>query len=209
MPGARSSRPSASTKAYCEQNKRRRDRIGRDAFVVSEKRLSRAARSRHIEHGVDRIGVVGFAQLSRDLRIAQQTGDARQRLEMIGAGRFGREQKKNQIDRLTIERFKIDRPFEPREQSKQTSELRQLAVRNGDAVADAGRAELLALQKDFQNRTFALTRELGRARGEFLDRFFLPLTLSAGMIAVGATRSESVMDLSNNRKWQRGLVKGC
>jgi hypothetical protein len=50
-------------------------------------------------------------------------------------------------------------------------------VRNGNAIADRGRTELLALQQDFQNRALILTRELGRAGGEFLDRLLLIIDL--------------------------------
>ena len=89
---------------------------------------------------------------------------------MIGARAFGSEQQENQIDRLAVERFEIHRPLQPREQAEHIGELGELAVRNGDAVADAGGAELFTLQQNFQNRTLALTRELGRTRGEFLDR---------------------------------------
>ena len=54
-----------------------------------------------------------------DRGIAQQPRDARQRFEMIGAGAFGREQQKNEIDRLVVERLEIDRAVEPREQPEQ------------------------------------------------------------------------------------------
>ena len=110
-------------------------------------------------------------------RIAQQARHARQRLEVIGAGGFRRQQQKNQIDRLAVERLEIDRPLQPREQPEQAAELRQLAVRNGDAVADRGGAELLALQQDFQNRALVLAGEFGRARGEFLDRLLFIVDL--------------------------------
>ena len=67
--------------------------------------------------------------------------------------------------------------FTTREQAEQPAEFRELAVRNCDAVANRGGAELLTLQQDFQNRTFALTREFGRARGELLDRLLLAVDL--------------------------------
>jgi hypothetical protein len=36
----------------------------------------------------------------------------------------------------------------------------------------------------------------------------LVLTLSAGIIAFGATRSVSVMDMANDRKMQRRIARG-
>ncbi len=116
-------------------------------------------------------------KLARDVRIAKQTRDARQRLEMIGAGAFRREQQKHQIDRLAVERFEIHRPLQPREQAEHVAELRQLAVRSGDAVADAGGAELLPLQQDFENGLLVLPGEFGRLGGDLLQRLLLPVDL--------------------------------
>ena len=62
--------------------------------------------------------------------------DARQRLEMVCAGRFRREQQENKIDRLVVERFEIDRLVEPRKQPEQPAELRKLAMRDSDTIAD-------------------------------------------------------------------------
>ncbi len=96
---------------------------------------------------------------------------------MIGAGAFRRQQQKHQIDRLAVERLEIDRPLQPREQAEHLAELGQLAVRDGDAIADAGRAELLALQQDFQDRPFALSGERRRLGGDLLQRLLLPVDL--------------------------------
>ena len=57
-------------------------------------------------------------QLLGDVLVAQQAGDARQRLEMVGAGCFRREQQKHEIDRLAVERLELHRPFETRKQSE-------------------------------------------------------------------------------------------
>ena len=70
----------------------------------------------------------------------------RQRLEVIGAGAFGRKQQEHQIDRLVVQRLEIDRRIEPREDAGDALHAGELAVRNGDAVADPGRAQTLALQ---------------------------------------------------------------
>ncbi len=70
---------------------------------------------------------------------------------MIGAGIFRGEQQKHKIDRLAVERFEIDGFFEPGENAVDAAEFRQLAVRDRDAIPDAGRAETLPLQEDFEN----------------------------------------------------------
>ena len=50
-------------------------------------------------------------------------------------------------------------------------------MRNRHAIADAGRAELFALKQDFQNFLFTLSRQLSRARSQFLDRLLLAVNL--------------------------------
>ena len=104
---------------------------------------------------------------------------------MIGAGGFRREQQKHQIDGLAVERLEIDRPLEPREQSEQLAELGQLAVRNGDAVADAGRAELLALLQDLEDRPLALAGELAGLGGELLQDLLLSVDLERRNNGIG------------------------
>src|ERR1044071_1974984 len=96
---------------------------------------------------------------------------------MIGAGALRREQQEDQIHRLAIERLEIDRPLEPRKQAEHVAELLQLAVRNGDAVADAARGELLTLQQDFENSLLVLPGKLRSLGGNLLQRLLLPVDL--------------------------------
>src|SRR5262249_38402152 len=92
---------------------------------------------------------------------------------MVGAGGFRREQQKHEIDRLTVECLELHGSLESRKQSEQLVELRQLAVRNGDAVTNAGRTELLALLQNLKNRSLALAAELGGLGGQLLQRLLL------------------------------------
>src|SRR5262245_1602393 len=96
---------------------------------------------------------------------------------MIGARRFWREQQEDEIDRLAVERLELDRAVQPREQAEQMLELGQLAMRYGDAIADAGRAQLLALHQGLEDRALALPRELGRLGGKLLERLLLAVDL--------------------------------
>src|SRR5262245_17988846 len=96
---------------------------------------------------------------------------------MVGAGGFRREPQKHEIDRLTVECLELDGPFESRKQSEQLVELRQLAVRNGDTVTDAGRTELLALLQNLENRSVALAAELGGLGGQLLQNLLLAVDL--------------------------------
>ena len=87
----------------------------------------RRARRRQGQHRIDRLGVARGAQLLGDVDVAQQAGDARQRLQMIGAGAFRGQQQEHQVDRLAVHRFEIDRAVEARKQADQLFQLRQLA----------------------------------------------------------------------------------
>ena len=94
-------------------------------------------------------------------------------VEVIGTSRFGREQQENEIDRLAVQRFKVDGPFQAGKQAKQLVELRELAMGDGNAVADAGRAELLPLQQRLENHPLALAGQFRGAGGQFLDHLLL------------------------------------
>src|ERR1700730_12964877 len=99
---------------------------------------------------------------------------------MVGTDAFRRQQQEDQINRLTVERLEIDRAREPREQAEQLVELGELAVRNGDPVADAGRAELLPLQQNLENGALVLPAQFGRLGSELLQRRRLAIDLECG-----------------------------
>src|ERR1700722_9344367 len=96
---------------------------------------------------------------------------------MVGAGAFGRQQQKNQIDRLAVERIEIHRSREPREQAEQLVERRELAVRYRNAVAHPGGAELLPLQQNLEDGALALPAQFGRLGGKLLQRLLLAIDL--------------------------------
>src|SRR5262245_64313176 len=98
---------------------------------------------------------------------------------MIGAGGFRREQQENQVNRLIVECLEIDWLMKPRKHAKQTPQFRQLAVRNCNAIANRGRAELFALKQDLQDSLLVLPGEFGSARGQFLNRLLLVVNLES------------------------------
>src|SRR6186997_1154811 len=110
--------------------------------------LRRALRRKGLDQqGVERVGALGRAQLLDEAAIAQQARHPRQSLEVIGTRTLGGEQKKNGIDRAIVDRVEIDRMAKPREQAHRLVEAGHAAMRNGNAAADSGRAEPLALQQ--------------------------------------------------------------
>ena len=119
---------------------------------------------------------------------------------MIGPGVFRREQQKDEIDRLPVERLEVDRPVEAREQPEQPLELGQFAVRDRDAIADRRKAQPLALRQHVEDFPLGPTRRLSRACCDLLERLLLSVTLSAGITACGATRSFNGMEPSKSRK---------
>ncbi len=125
------------------------------------------------------------AQLRNSIGVAQHTGDARESLQMIRAGIFRREKQKNKIDRLIVQRLEIDRGFQTSEDSGYFVDVRQLTVRNGNAIAHPGGTEAFTLENCFEN--FAL-RETGQFRSllrQNLQKLLLELAFSAGIIAPG------------------------
>ncbi len=87
---------------------------------------------------------------------------------------LGRQQQERDVHRLTVQGLEIDRPVEPREQAEQAVETRQLAVRDGDALPDPGRAQPLALEQRVEDRPLVERRQPAhRLRGEFLKHLLL------------------------------------
>src|SRR5689334_2927615 len=104
---------------------------------------------------------------------------------MIGAGTFRREQQEYQVDGLPIERFEVDRALQACKYAKQLVELGQLAVRNGNTIADAGRAELLALHENLENSPLAEPGEFRSLGGELLQGLLLAVDLQRRNDRVG------------------------
>ena len=103
-----------------------------------------------------------------------------------------------------VERLEIDRPLQPREHAEDALAFGELAVRDGDAVADAGRAQPLALQHRVED--FARRQARDRAARSLIScsACFLPLTRSAAMTASGVRRSVSDISNSKLRTCRRG-----
>jgi hypothetical protein len=143
------------------------------------------------QQGAQRRLIARRAKLLGKVLIAHDSRDARKRLQVIGAGSIGREQQENQNDRHAIERFEIDRLFQARKKTDEAIELCELAVRNCNAAADAGRAEPLAVPQRFKN--LALTAAALRRNKccKFLQRLFLVLCLERGQNRV---RGEKIVE---------------
>ena len=81
------------------------------------------------------------------MALAQQPRDARERLEVIGAGALRGEQQKHDVDGLPVHRVEIDGLGKARANSGDALQPGKLAVRDGDALAEASRAKPLTLEQ--------------------------------------------------------------
>ncbi len=99
---------------------------------------------------------------------------------MVGAGILGRQQDENEVDGLAVHRVEINRLGEPGEQPVDAGDGRQLAMRDGDALADAGGTQLFALQQGLEDHP-VVDRHLGGERlGQLLQQLLLVRRLEAG-----------------------------
>ena len=79
-----------------------------------------------------------------------------------------------------VRRLEIDRRSSRGEDAENRRALGELAVRNGDAVADAGRAETLALQDGVENLARRQAETCAARSLISCSACFLPLTRKAG-----------------------------
>ena len=119
--------------------------------------------------------VVCLAQALQHVRLTQQARDAREGLEVVAAGVLGGEEEEDEIDRFIVQGFEINGFFETREKAVDAIELLELDVRDGDAAAEAGRAQAFTLKEgieDFASRDWN-TRQFARRRGELAQGLLL------------------------------------
>src|SRR5262249_725497 len=146
------------------------------------------------QYRIDRLCVAGGAQLFGDVLVTQEASDASQRLEVIRAGTFRRQQQEHQVNRLAVHRLEIDRTIEPGKQAKDLFQLRQLAGGDGKAITDRGSAELLPLQQHFENRALVLPGQLGGLGRELLQGLLLAVDFQCRENRLGR-------DQISNRHW--------
>jgi hypothetical protein len=94
---------------------------------------------------------------------------------VIGARSFGGEQQEHEIDRVAVDGLEVDRLGEPHKDADDALESRDLAVRDGDALAKTGRAEALALKQQIEDHALRQSGTPGSARRELLKELLLAL----------------------------------
>ena len=112
--------------------------------------------------------------------LAQHAGDTGERLEVVGARALGRQQKKQHVDGFAVQRLEIDRLLQPCEQPEEPLQLRQLAMRDRDTLADPGRAEPLALKERVKDLPLVPPDQTRRVSSQIVQRLLLGLCPEGG-----------------------------
>jgi hypothetical protein len=89
-------------------------------------------------------GVGAGLDLLAQRRVAQQLGDLGQDFQVLLGRGFGHQQEDQQVDRLFVGRVEADRAGQLEQRGHRRLQALDAAVRDGDAVAQAGGAEALA-----------------------------------------------------------------
>jgi len=104
---------------------------------------------------------------------------------VVGAGVVGGQQDEHQIHRLAIQRIIGNRRAQAGKQPIDAVDGGQLAVGNGNALADAGGAQLFAGQQGFKNDAMIDRHKLCHGLRQILKELFLALRLHAGQYGAG------------------------
>jgi hypothetical protein len=96
---------------------------------------------------------------------------------MVGPGMLRRQQEEDQVDRLVVERFEIDRFVQPRKYADDVGQRRQPPVGYGNAAADARGPQVLALQQRVEDFPRVDPGQRGSLLGELLQHLLLGLRL--------------------------------
>lgn len=131
------------------------------------------------EERVELIGIARCAKVLDEPFFAQRARDTRQRLQMIGARALRREKYKGKIDRRFVDCVEVDRTVEPDEQTQHPVDALDLAMRHGDAAAQARRAALLAFDERFENRMSLDSGLFGELVGSQLQKLSFARNLGA------------------------------
>src|SRR5271170_6145819 len=116
------------------------------------------------QKGVKRVCTIRTPQLAADGAVAQQSGDAGKRFQMIGPGGFRGQQQEDQVNRLIVNRLEGDRSLEAGEDAVELVEPGKLSMRDADPHPNTRRAQALTLDQHVKNRALM---NPGYCRGAF------------------------------------------
>ena len=116
------------------------------------------------QHRGQRIAAARAAHLLERRAVADDPADRGQRLQMLGAGIGRRQQQEDEVDLAPVDRLVIDRLGEPREQAVDPLEPLDLAVRDRNALAEAGASRAFRARSGWRGSPPARRRSRWPAR---------------------------------------------
>jgi len=111
-------------------------------------------------------------------------------------------QHEDEVHRLAIDAVEINRCGETREEAVDAVDVGETAVRNGNALAETGRAQLLAAVQRFEDNTLVGSNKSGNRLGEFLQHLLLVLGLHRGKHGAGVDDVCKSHSISNSGSYK-------
>ena len=99
---------------------------------------------------IEIFAALGLAQTFTYILAIKHAGDLAQQVEVGIGGRLRHQQHEQQIDRHAVDGVEVDCRLQMQDCTDRGTAASQAAVGNGNAVAEAGRAELLAGDEAFE-----------------------------------------------------------
>ncbi len=109
------------------------------------------------------------AELSRDDRIPQASGNAGHRSQLSPREMLGQEQQKDEIDGALVDRFELHRRPEEREHAKGPIEAAEPCVGKRHPLAEPGRSETLPLEERLDDQSRVQAEEGSRSARQLLE----------------------------------------
>ncbi len=119
-------------------------------------------------------GGIGIcAQFGAYCCIAHRARHKRQRLEMLDTRIDGREQRKDQIHRLPVDRIEIQRFFQPQEGASDMIKPDYAGMWQGNAVSDASWSKAFSLQQGIDHIVEVKSERDSGNLSQILEKTFL------------------------------------
>jgi hypothetical protein len=124
--------------------------------------------------------VLSLTQLTNELAITDRPGDRGESGDMLGVGIGWDQQQEHKIDRLAIDRLKVDGSRQSREQPKEGGEALYTGMRQREPVSQAGGTQLLAVSQRAEDRPGVDPDGGRRAAGQLGQELWLVLNPQGG-----------------------------
>src|SRR3569623_463757 len=146
-----------------------------------------------------------------DLDLAKQGGQGRQHLQMLVDGIGGHHQRADDVDWRAVDRIEIHTLLEADQRAADVIDILEAAVRNGDAVAEAGTAKALARHQTVEYLGFS--RRSAARRDETAHQLQRARLAGGTQPITDALRRDELTDMHSRRSpastWRPTERCGC